>query len=736
MACPELPVGSRGVANNLSRIGQIVQADALAAQGWSDANSFTNNPFTHLDGVVVRNIGGNDHVIVDFSAIAPGQIGDKNTVAGLARLVLDTEHSVLTALLNYQNNAWLLPALLAQTPGAGEYEDDQSARAILKEKANETDEESGKLIYRTWQLPTDSPASLSLASISQKFKCAVFKHRLQAQQSALHTLKDKVDKFIFVINDQNLRLENSLTGYDRSIAPYTQSVGMISASRTLLDLMINYPEKPNQTISADVTGLRRKVAKLEELAQRDFIDNPIPFIPRDYQESIATNANNLRRWLETDGLIEVVLVYRRFRYLVTSSQFDQLCDSISQAFALLMRSPEADYIEENWMPALMEIIDQDSRAQNLDEVRRNHSGLDVDSHPSVCDALLFGLSVVPAAAGNMPGPASFSVALMNAISPKLIGEVMGDVAKAQSYGAMYVRFMVRRGNFNQDQIDELNLLIKGPKPSTHKEIGDWVQKNFQGNMKWGLIMTLVNAAMLFYTIKSSEDETITRWINLSTLSLGASTGASLTQVLLNIQRFKDCGFLTVTGNALGVLAGAFACVASVVAAIDEYDTGDRTGVVINSLAALGAGLSVAGYLITMGVATSWAGPVGALFMVLGVVLGVLTALWSLIRSALTTYTHMQFEAFINYLASRDGIYQFHIILESTYKRRQYPELVALFEDIQTSHHGISFWYIHHSRHEVLYHDIFQNCEQVANAVHLDEDELKALYPNCCPPLED
>lgn len=727
-SCADAYKGSQ-ISRGLSRIGQITQGDSLSAQGWSELNGFANNPFTHKSGIVVKQLSGRDHVVIDMTAV-PRKERPSNTIPGLAKTIKDTDKRVLNTILNHKGNAWLLPSLYRQTRGDIKYPGDTSARRYLARVANQEYRPGNGLKYairyKKWALPIEAGKSIVLPEITPTFKCDVFHFRLRAQSAKLRDLRKRAQHFVETIRKTTKEVKDNITSYDKTMQPYLNDIAAITACRTLMDLMMQHPASSNQSYGPDMRNLHKEVKTFESTAIKNFITSPPKKTwPETHKSAMESSAKRLRKIFEDKELIKIIMTYRRYRYLITTTLFDQLCVALSEAIILLMRSPQTKYIKDNWMNRLLNLVDKDSQLQNNAEAK-----IEVGDAPTACDALVTALSVFPAAAGNMPGPASFSVAMMNSFSHQLVGKALANPTQAKNLASILVRFLVRRGGLNATHKTQLEQMLK--KPPTEKTIGYWIKNRFQGSANWGLLLGIFNAGLLMYSISSSESKTVKDWITLGNVSLASSSAASFVQALKAVERLRASGLVTLTGEALGVMAGVFAVLSSVEAARAESATGDSRGAAINYAAAFGAGLSVAGYFIGAGLAadaTVFGAPLGAVLMAIGVVIGVVAAIWGFIRSWTTTYTHMQFEAFINYLSDRKGSKVMWDILK--YHKSKYRQLSASYQYIQTKHHNIEFWYIHHSQHEVLYKDIFRDCEQVAHALDMSEKELKRLYPKCC-----
>ena len=127
--------GNSSISNNLSQIGKITQADALTAQSWNQANNFTSNPFTGINGVVIEDVAGKTHALIDLKSIPSGKRGNQNTITGLSKILDDTDKSVITAILTYKRNSWLLPALYKKSFSGSPYPGTASARKALLKRA-------------------------------------------------------------------------------------------------------------------------------------------------------------------------------------------------------------------------------------------------------------------------------------------------------------------------------------------------------------------------------------------------------------------------------------------------------------------------------------------------------------------------------------------------------------------------------------------------------------------------
>ncbi len=652
--------------------------------------------------------------MIDLATIPFDERNDQNTVPGLARITKESETNILAAMIAYDNNLWLLPTIYRLARGDVTYPGHISARDYLKDNIND-------LAYQSWQLPVRVNASITSTPITEEFKCEVMTYRLQAQKQQLRAIRSRAQFYVDALKRLNFQLSTALDDFEISMQGNIEAVSYISASKTLVDLMVKYPKESGQVVSDEIKTLQTNMATLETLATRDFIDAPKHRMIQKRQQKVIDNALYLRQWWEVEELIEIIGYYRRYLYLVTSTQFDQLSMLVGESFTLLMRSPQKKYIRDHWLDTLLEIVDSDSQEENRAE-------LDFGTTLAACDALMLAASMVP----TMPGPASFSVALMNAIGPKLLGRAMKQPALAAGFVGIYTRFIQRRGNLNDAQLAELKGMLNGP-PKTHAEIGDWVESNFQASRNWCLIMGVVNLALLMASIYHGEDETIARWINLGNISLASNSAAAFFKALSTVQRFRGCQLMTIASEALGVIAGVCALASAWYAAREDAATGDSWGATLDYAAAFCAGLALAGciavYLISAGIMAEFTvlgAPIGGVLMVLGIIIGVGATIWDFIRTWYTARTHMHFEGFINYLCVDGGHWTFLYALN--YDRHLYPDMIAVFDEVKEGHHEMSFWYLVPEQHEVLFKDVLHNAEYVANAVDIEKSDLENQYP--------
>jgi hypothetical protein len=179
----------------------------------------------------------------------------------------------------------------------------------------------------------------------------------------------------------------------------------------------------------------------------------------------------------------------------------------------------------------------------------------------------------------------------------------------------------------------------------------------------------------------------------------------------------------VGGKALGVVGGVTAVISGVITAEEEYQTGDTAGAWLAGTSAAGGALSVAGFLIAGGAASSATGvgaTVGVVMMAVGVIIGIGAAIWDAIRNLTTAGSHHSFEAFINHFGRSNGPY-------SIIAARR-PKLKQSFEIVQESHHRVGFWYVHPDRVPELY-DLGFSTEHIALQVKKDEEWVKKRLIN-------
>jgi hypothetical protein len=349
--------------------------------------------------------------------------------------------------------------------------------------------------------------------------------------------------------------------------------------------------------------------------------------------------------------------------------------------------------------------------------------------------------MIPTAAGNLPGPQSLMVALLEAAGPYVLGHATAHPAEATALGGGLIRSVRWAADLSDTDTQHLRTAVsKGEFDEAHRVMG---RSNFMNSPLWGALLGIINLSIFVAAVRDDEADTVTRWTTI--INSGAGTILSMGLVLKACDHYmaqRAVGILEGTmGKTLGVIAGVAAVVASLHAAQQEAQTGDQTGMWLNVVGAGGAALSVAGFLLGTGVVSSATGigaPVGLVLVIAGTVIGLAAGLIALWRELTTAASHRVFEAFVNHLQREGGDFHHVVTLPAQTPRGQPPrggahywQLRSAYMSVRNAHHQMSFWDISPTDEvlKVLF-ALTGSTEMVASMVSLDEaaagQRLRAL----------
>ena len=666
----------------------------------SKLKPMTDRP-TNIIGAAIRRIRRRDYVVVYINRMFPGP---PPTISGLAdRLRLQPE-AVFDALLRFRSNAPAVRALYEQEiqgidetfPGLAQ------ARRQLRERGHTILLEGHRSSYSIgpnylrWGVSPqgDQPVVLPLSSGFQEvMREATERRRREARIRSVSPSFSALEGELREIRIQARLLSDTINLFDSLTEDQAQEIALLEALDGLIGVLLQFPKGPvDADDRRDVERLRQQLLTLKNEAHRNMILNPPDSLRANLVTERNQRATELRRRVEDSTFVEHIRTLANNQDIAPAQLWTDVHDVLRIAFMSLLLSPEAESILDNHVIPLIDRLA--SRSFEL-------SGLSAPHYPSFEQALrqvptpprtseirsalvtLAGLAgLTPQVVGNVPGPSSLAVTVLELAAPQLLSRIVNNRTQATTMGARLYRALVNAADLSLSQRTDLIDAIDGGDLSRLRRI-NWSSR-FMNSPAWGAAIGLASAICLIMAIQADDSSTLRRWSNIIGSASGAAAGVAVA-VARYSTLIRDGIVRGIGGRVLGVVGGIAAVVSGAVTAQEEYQTRDQVGMWISVAAATGGALSVAGFLLAAGAGTAGTGagaPVGVIMMAAGVIIGVGAGIVSIIRSLTTAGSHEIFEAFINHFGRAGGPCQTAAC--------QRPALQLAFEAVQSAHHGVDF----------------------------------------------
>lgn len=679
---------------------------------------------TDVPGAAIRRIRGDDYVVVRVSRMFPGP---SPTILGLGRRLELRSDAVFQCLLGYQANGPAVRGLYREQIGEPVPGLDAARRELRIAGTTATlnlQFPSGtQTPYIAWGVSPDRDAPVVLPrsrAFRDVMRAATEQRRRELRVLVITPALDALRADLQAIREKAHELETDIDacmGFARVHGPDLWRIALLDG---LLGTMLASPKgSVDADDRRDVEDLRRKVATLSSEATRHLVTDPIGFVERAIVLRRALRATDLRRLLEVASFREHAAVLVDNRDIAPSDLWQETYDVVRFAFQTLLGSPQADAVVDAHVLPMIDALAStpfDLTGLSTPHLPAFDAGLrQVPPFPQTESVLVTLVRIAPGLVGNKPGPDALAVGVMKLAGPSLAARVMADRAAAGAMGARLYRALVNAAGLGGDanigaRVDLLLAVDQGDLARLRRV--DF-SKRFMNGPVWGAAMSLMGIVCLVVAVQDTEAATLRRWSDIIGSGSGALAGLSVV-----VGRYSSLVQLRVVGGlggkALGVIGGVAGILSGVLTAREEYQTGDQTGMWLAVGGTAAGAVSVAGFLMAAGLATSatvFGAPAGVVLMIAGAVIGLVTGIVAAIRAQLTTGSQRVFEAVVNDVGKSGGA------IQSTGLAR--PSLRAAFGAVQSGHHSVDFWDVHPDRIPEL-HDLGFPVGHIAAIV--DEEE--------------
>ncbi len=665
---------------------------------------------THIEGYRLVGSGRSRRVLVTHE--------HGGNLRGLARTLRLSEDEVLHALLQRRANAFILPALFHNAferggrapawPGL-----ERGRRLLLEESRRPFFGGSGRRIRRhpvfhNWHVPPTTERPLELPA-SDAFVAEVAEARLAERAEALRPELRGLRGDLDVIRFRTRVLEGMIDGHRALIEDDLQDLHALGVLDSLLRTMLAHPKDATDD-EAGVRRLQEDLKALRELAVEHVLKTPPGPAGRSLRET-TLQAIRLRDALNDEAFRDRVTAVTRAAPIIRGgrSLLDEVAEAEEKARQLLMLSPVADEVlEQDILPVLDHLASSEPQPM-----------------PNIALAVLINVvKLSPNAIGNVPGPASLSVALMEAAGPLILERAARapSTAAGTRLAGRLVRGVARVGGMTASARARLEAQVADGDLIAARET---VAGSFMTSRAWTASVAAINIAIFIMAVQDHEEGTLGEWASI--IGSAAQTIASLRPLAETFNATRALvqhGMIDLGSQALGVVAGVCGVVAGIVAAVEEHESGDQVGMWLALAGAGGAAMTVAGFIVGGGLVVGGTGvglPLGTLLVIIGAAVGLVAGILSLYRELTMADSHRVFEAYVVHLGRPGGTVN-HV--------GRYHGRTALWSAYQTVHDGhasVDFWDVHPDRIPDL-HQLGFRPDMIALIVDEEEAVVRGRLP--------
>jgi hypothetical protein len=625
---------------------------------------------TAVPGVKLRKVGAVVVLEVDVANVVKGS--PVPSIAEVAPAVGLTTDQVLVDLCAYPQNEPAVKAIFTRVFADEPYPGFVTAGQRLKVEGYTARQTPGVPVFTDrpfegWLLTSPTPLLLrQSAGFATVAKAAsdrqAYLAMVEASKPVLATLRTKLDT---AEDHQGLAFANNHLGlaidyFKAAIQHAGPDAGILVALEGLLGLMLDHPKdkkgfEPDDRIK--VVELRIRLRELKRKNHEHTVRDPV--YAQAERAARETAAKEVLGWLEDPDLVAGA------RLLSVHPELDDqlskdLHAQVERAYSLLMLTDLAEDVTRRHVEPIVEALALDTETAGLSRGAdadfdakffepRQPAVTKLDRMNTVLAGIARGAAIISPTIGNMPGPRTLVMSIVQLSSANRLTAVMGLPKESAERAASLSRIILKC--VSEENREVLLTALRQRDMEALRKL-DWTS-GFHNSAGWSAALGLANLAVFCLAIQKEDLATLKGWSNL--VSAGASTGGAAVAFASSFARFTNIvskASLELGGKVLGVVGSVAAAVSGALSAIEAWKANDHVGFYLSLAGTVSSVASAAGFLILIGAGTSWAG-VGEVLMLIGAVIAIGTAAASLYRD-LVTAEHGVFESGI---ACYEAVYQ-------------------------------------------------------------------------------
>ena len=670
----EVSTPGADVSQEFACISDAVNYSEIYNQQIEDVQNVERNERTRIAGVFLYRIANFNFPLVRIELDAYRQGNGSTTIGELAQ-VLHLERSTLfNRILDWHAgpNGHVREFLYRRYVGGEATSVEEQTTALRDIKDGNSSE--GIPRYHRWRLPSGRNYRLILPR-SEALEQEIALNRTVLVSSDMQQLSSSLLTEVDNAMAKAERIASNQQALGRILQPYKQELGALELLIEFVDIAEVNPESAySSSDQSKIDTLQGKLNTLKAHAESTLGREPTQRA-RSLQQAIRRDTDSLYEMLEGQSDLNSYLEQAcNSNDMITSSFMHGIYSKLGACYRVILTSNHAEiFITERLQPALQMISSDEWRSF---------------STPSCLATVAGKISVVPTIVGNLPGPPSLLMVVMEASMPKMIQMASLAPSAGRILRDLTVEVTARLIGMTGSNKGEFIRRLSSSDPEDVLQVKEWsrgvVNSEVISSPGWGVFMSMITGILFLNAfvsaVTTTTDSMITR-IRLwgDTLAQFSGFANSLIQAL---QRFKFVkqGVLgtAATGRVLGIIGSLAAIASSTAMMAEEYRTRDYAGMTVASFGLASGILSLAGFMLWMSAGTIEVPPLAAVLFVAALVVGLVGAIIGLFTS--DTNGEALVEGLVEHLG---GANLFSRQLGND------TRLNAYFEDVRRYHHSVT-----------------------------------------------
>ncbi len=348
--------------------------------------------------------------------------------------------------------------------------------------------------------------------------------RMNAAHKRFETLRERLD----VLKTDTESTAQHLKQLEDMLKPFHESCAKLDVSQKLMSLMALEPKGgsgglPQGELFQRMLQNKANLDELVKLATKHMLyESPVPKIVKE-RKAVFSSANNLELQLEI--LVPELKFYRENVEFASAGLDSLISETLKEACTQLLATPLADKIVKEHIAPLLDLIcSMDPKLELKGRISDSlfEEGLtkqttlpSTENAASVYTGLI--LTAFPQSFGNVPGPYSFTAAVVAAAQAH-IQKGLSDPATARRAAGQLFRLTVLLGSFTQKRFDQIAEALETNNFDGIRKF-DW-KGSFQSGPVLSSIVAIMFFAGLLKNIKETEELTLKRAAELLQPVLG------------------------------------------------------------------------------------------------------------------------------------------------------------------------------------------------------------------------
>ncbi|WP_417225378.1 hypothetical protein [Amphritea sp.] len=664
------------ISEEFACVSDAVNYSEIYNQQIEDVRHADRNERTRIAGVFLYRIANFNYPLVRVELSSYSEAHGRPTIGALAEMLKLDRRTLFSHILNWHNgpNGFIRANLYRRYVG-GDAVSVEEQTAALRAVMN-GDAAAGTPRYHRWSLPVGGNYRLILPR-TEALEQEVALNRTALVSADIQQLSSLLLAEMDNAMAKAERVATNQQALGRILQPYKQELGGLELLMEFINLAEANPESAySASEQSKIDTLQTKLTTLKTYAEETLGREPTQRA-RLLQQAIRGDTDSLYAMLEGSSRLNDLLAQACNSDTMISSRFmHDIYRKLGACYRVIATSNHAEtMITDRLQPALEMIVSGEWRSF---------------ANPSCLATVAAKISVVPTIAGNLPGPPSLLMVVMEASMPKMIQMASLAPSAGRILRDLIVEVTAELIGMVGSNKGELIRRLSSSDPEELLQVKAWsrgvVNSEVMSSPGWGVFMSMITGILFLNAfvsaVTTTTDSMITR-IRLwgDTIAQFSGFANSLIQAL---QRFKyvqqsvigsGSAGAAATARVLGVIGSLAAIASSSAMMAEEHRTRDYAGMTVAGFGLASGILSLAGFMLWMSAGTIEVPPLAAVLFVAALIAGLVGAIIGFFTS--DSNSEALVEGLVEHLG---GAAQFSHRLGSDGRLNTY------FEDVRRYHH--------------------------------------------------